>query len=46
MKSEFDELSVLRKIVKYVVYSSNKKIEKKLFFFIQVARLVFGLKEF
>jgi hypothetical protein len=37
-ESELDVLGDHEKLVKYVVHSSKKKIEKKLFFFTQVAQ--------
>jgi hypothetical protein len=49
-KLELDVLGVYRKLVKYVVHLSKRKIEKKLFFFTQAAQTTinqfFGLKEF
>jgi hypothetical protein len=38
MESELGVLGVHRKLVKYVVHSSKKEIEKKLFFFTQAAQ--------
>jgi hypothetical protein len=38
MKSELGVLGVHGKLVKYVVHLSKRKIEKKLFFFIQAAQ--------
>jgi hypothetical protein len=35
---ELDVFGVHRKLVKYVIHSSKKKIEKKLFFFTQAAQ--------
>jgi hypothetical protein len=37
-ESELDVLGVHGKLVKYVVQSSKRKIEKKLFFFTQAAQ--------
>jgi hypothetical protein len=37
-ESELDVLGVHRKLVKYVVHSFKRKIEKKLFFFTQAAQ--------
>jgi hypothetical protein len=37
IESEFDVLGVHKKLVKYVVHSSERKIEKKIFFFTQAA---------
>jgi hypothetical protein len=37
-ESELDVLGVHGKLVKYVVHSSERKIEKKLFFFTQAAQ--------
>jgi hypothetical protein len=37
-ESELDVLGVHGKLVKYVVHSSKRKNEKKLFFFVQAAQ--------
>ena len=37
MELAFDVLGISKKLVKYVVHSSKRKIENKLFFFTQVA---------
>jgi hypothetical protein len=50
MESEFDVLGVHGKLVKYVVHSSKRKIEKKFNFlhtsFLNNNRPILGLKEF
>jgi hypothetical protein len=38
-ESELDELGVHGKLVKYVVHSSKRKNENKLFFFTQAAQI-------